>query len=219
VARRLPEWEAATHFAITTVNVPDRLDLQEERDRADAEDLVDEQRRRTLRLWMKRLVVAAAVGVLITVVYTTLQPLQREVSAPKVAERLTEGLATGRCCGHRVRFSPSPRMVIRGITTGDVRIDEASLLINWKDLWNALRGGQWVWGETTIAPMTVTFGQAGTLASALPAGANALPMKISTIRFESIRVSDTELLPGRYEALIRRGADGVSIRWSSVSST
>ena len=206
---RSPDWEAATHFAITTVNVPDRLDLQEERDRAESEEIVDEQRRQTLRTWMKRLLAVAAVGVLITVLFTTLQPLQREVSAPKVAERLTEVFRQPVAVADtEFRFSPSPRMVIRGITTGDIKVDEASLLINWKDLWNALRGGQWVWGETTVAPMTVTFAQAGKLASALPSGANALSPKISTIRFESIRLSDTELLSGRYEATIRRGGDG-----------
>jgi hypothetical protein len=87
-------------------------------------------------------------------------------------------------------------------------VDEASLLINWKDLWNALRGGQWVWGETTVAPLTLTSAQAALIAAALPAGANDLPSKISTIRFESVRLSDTELLPGRYEAVLRRGGDG-----------
>jgi hypothetical protein len=206
---RLPEWEAATHFAITTVNVPDRLDLQEERDRAEAEDLVDEQRRRDLRTWMKRLLVVAAIGVLATVAYATLQPLQREVSAPKVAERLTEVMKQPvTVADSEFRLTPSPHMVIRGIAVGDINVDEASLLINWQDLWSAIRGGQWVWGETTVAPMTITLAQAGRLAAALPAGANALPSKISTIRFASIRVSDSELLSGRYEAVLRRGGDG-----------
>ena len=205
---RSPDWEAATHFAITTVNVPDRLDLQEERDRAESDEIADEQRRQLLRKWMKRLVVVAAIGVLGTALYSTLQPLQREVSAPKVAERLTEVFRRPvTVADTEFRFTPSPRMVIRGIQAGDIRVDEASLLINWKDLWNALRGGQWVWSETTVAPMNLTAAQAGLMASALPAGANALSTKISTIRFESVRISDTEMLPGRYEALLRRGAD------------
>jgi hypothetical protein len=206
---RSPDWEAATHFAITTVNVPDRLDLQEERDRADSDELVDAQRRQVVRTWMKRLVVAAAIGVLFTVVYSTLQPLQRELSAPRVAERLTEVFRQPVAVADTdFRFTPSPRMVVRGITAGTVRVDEVSLLINWKDLLSALRGGQWVWGEATVAPMTVTLAQAGALASALPTGSNALSDKISTIRFESFRFSDSELLAGRYEAVLRRGGDG-----------
>ena len=206
---RTPDWEAATHFAITTVNVPDRLDLQEERDRSNSDDLVDEHRRQVVRTWMKRLVIVAAVGVLVTVLYSTLQPLQHEVSAPKVAERLTEVFRQPVGVTETAfRFTPSPRMVIRGISAGTIRVDEASLLINWKDLLAALRGGQWVWGETTVAPMTLTLAQAGVMASALPTGSNALSNKISTIRFESIRLSDSELLSGRYEAVLRRGGDG-----------
>jgi hypothetical protein len=206
---RAPDWEAATHFAITTVNVPDRLDLQEERDRAEADELTDGQRRLVVRTWMKRLVVIAAVGVLITAAYSMLQPLQREVSAPRVAERLTTVFRQPVAVADtEFRFTPSPRMVIRGITAGNIRVEEASLLINWKDLWNALRGGQWVWGEATLAPMTMTLEQAGTFARALPTGANSLSEKISTIRFESVRLSDSELLSGRYEAVLRRGGDG-----------
>lgn len=206
---RSQDWEQATQFAITTVNVPDRLDLQEERDRADNEEVADEHRRQTLRTWMKRLLVVAAIGVLGAALYSQIQPLQHEVSAGKVSERLTEVFRRPVAVADtEFRFSPSPRMVIRGIKAGDITIEEASILINWKDLWNALRGGQWVWGEATVAPMSVTATQAKTLALALPAGASALPSKISTIRFESLRVSDMEMLKGRYEALLRRGDDG-----------
>lgn len=206
---RSPDWEAATHFAITTVNVPDRLDLQEERDRAESEELLDERRRLSLRTWMKRLLMLAAIGVVLTAGYSMIEPLQREVSAPKVAERLTEVFRRPVAVADtEFRFTPSPRMVMRGIEAGEVRVEEASLLINWRDLWNALRGGQWVWGEATVAPMSMTVAQAGAIARALPAGANALSTKISTIRFESVRISDTELLPDRYEAVLRRGDDG-----------
>ncbi len=206
---RSPDWEAATHFAITTVNVPDRLDLQEERDRAESEELLDERRRLSLRTWMKRLLILAAIGVVLTAGYSMIEPLQREVSAPKVAARLTEVFRRPVAVADtEFRFTPSPRMVMRGIQAGEVRVEEASLLINWRDLWNALRGGQWVWGEATVAPMSMTVAQAGVIAGSLPAGANALSTKVSTIRFESVRISDTELLPDRYEAVIRRGDDG-----------
>ena len=206
---RSPDWEAATHFAITTVNVPDRLDLQEERDRAETEELVDEQRRQTVRRWMKRLVLVAVFAVVAAALYSLVQPLQREVSAPKVAAKLTEILRRPVTVADTdFRFTPSPRMVIRGIGTGDIKVDEVSLLINWKDLLSAARGGQWVWGEATIAPMSLTPTQAATIAMTLPSAANGLSTKISTIRFESIRLSDSELLKDRYEALLRRGDDG-----------
>ena len=163
----------------------------------------------SLRKWMKRLLILAAIGVVGTALYSTIEPLQREVSAARVAERLTAVFRRPVAVADtEFRFTPSPRMVVRGIQTGTIKVDEASLLINWKDLWSALRGGQWVWGEATIAPMSVTAAQAAEIATSLPAGASALSTKISTIRFESVRVSDTELLSGRYEAVIRRGDDG-----------
>ena len=162
---KAPDWEAATHFAITTVNVPDRLDLQEERDRADTEELVDEQRRQAVRRWMKRLVIIAVLAVLAAALYSTVEPLQREVSAPKVAAKLTEVFRQPvTVADTEFRFTPSPRMVVRGIGAGDIKADEVSLLINWKDLWSALRGGQWVWGEATVAPMSLTLSQAGVVA-------------------------------------------------------
>jgi hypothetical protein len=117
-----PDWEAATHFAITTVNVPDRLDLQEERDRAESDEVADAHRRQLLRTWMKRLVVAAALGVIGVGLYSTIHPLQREVSAPKVAERLSEVFKRPVAVADtEFRFTPSPRMLVRGIQAGDIR--------------------------------------------------------------------------------------------------
>jgi hypothetical protein len=206
---RAADWEQGTHFAITTVNVPDRLDLQEERDRAESEQYADDQRRQLVRRWMKRLVGVAVLGVIGVGLYSMVHPLQREISAPRVAEGLTEVFKRPvTVADTEFRFTPTPRLLVRGIQLGDIKADEASLLINWKDLWAALRGGQWVWSETTVAPLTLTPSQAAQVAMALPGGANALPSKISTIRFESVRIADTELLPGRFEALLRRGTDG-----------
>ncbi len=77
-----PNWDAteATRFAITTVNVPDRLDLQEERDRAEMDEYAEEHRRATLRAWMKRLLIVAVVGVFGAVLYGMLKPLRDETS-------------------------------------------------------------------------------------------------------------------------------------------
>lgn len=204
------EWSgASTHFAITTVNVPDRLDLQEERDRAEMEEYADDRRRQALRLWMKRLLVVAVFGVLLSLVYAALKPLRDETSAVRVAERLTAVFKRPVAVADtEFRFSPTPRLIIRGIDAGQFRADEASLLINWRDLWAAIRGGNWVWSETTIAPLALSPAQAAAVLRTLPGGASALPSKISTIRFESVRVSDTRLFPDRYEGLLRRGSDG-----------
>lgn len=207
-----PEWDAteATRFAITTVNVPDRLDLQEERDRAEMEEYVEERRRVTLRTWMKRLLVVAVVAVFGAVLYGMLRPLRDDTSAARVAERLSGAYQRPvKVAETEFKIAPTPRLVVRGVDFGgQFSADEVSLLINWKDLWAALRGGQWVWGEATIAPMTMTGAQALAAVKTIPGGARELPSRISTIRFESIRISDARLFPGRYEAVLRRAEDG-----------
>lgn len=207
-----PEWDAteATRFAITTVNVPDRLDLQEERDRAEMEEYAEEHRRASLRTWMKRLLIVAVIGVFGAVLYGMLKPLRDETSAVRVGERLSAAFKRPVTVAETsFQITPAPRLLIRGVdVAGQFSAEEVSLLINWKDLWSALRGGQWVWGEATIAPMTMTAAQALAAVKAVPGGARDLPGKISTIRFESIRIADSRLFPGRYEAVLRRTEDG-----------
>lgn len=203
-----PGWDAAeaTRFAITTVNVPDRLDLQEERDRAEAEEYAQERRLQSLRVWMKRLLVVAVIGVFGAVLYGMLKPLRDETSAERIAERLSVAFKQPvRVAATDFRITPTPRLVVRGIDFGGrFKADEVSLLINWRDLWEALRGGQWVWGEATVAPMTMTSAEAVAAIKAIPRAAGGLPSKISTIRFESVGVSESRLFPGRYEAVLRR---------------
>ncbi len=201
---------ASTHWAITTVNVPDRLDLQEERDRAEAVEYSDGRRREILRVWMKRLLMVAVLAVIAAGVYATLAPLQEETSAARVSERLTAVFKRPvRVADSDFRFSPTPRLIVRGIDVGgQFKADEISLLINWKDLWSAVRGGNWVWSEALIAPMTVTPAQAAYIVRTLPGGARELPSKISTIRFASVRIGDSRLFPDAFEGVLRRTADG-----------
>jgi hypothetical protein len=56
--------------------------------------------------------------------------------------------------------------------------------------------------------MTMSASQALAAVKALPAGADGLPARLSTIRFESVRVSGSRLFPGRYDAVMRRAEDG-----------
>jgi hypothetical protein len=198
-----------TQFAITTISVPDRLDLQEERDRAEMAELALERRRINLRLWMKRLLGAAVVVVFAAALHALLKPALDETSAERVGARLTAVLKRPVTVQEtEFRLTPTPRLVVHGIeAAGQFRLEETALLINWKDLWAAVGGGQWVWGEALIAPLTVTSGQALALARILPSHARELPATISTIRFQAVRVSDSRLLPGRYEAVLRRGPD------------
>ena len=200
----------ASSFAITTVNVPDRLDLQEERDRAETEEYTEQRRRVVLQAWMKRLLVVAVVIVFGALVYGVLKPVRDQASASRVGARLAAAFKLPvKVAETEFRFLPSPRLILRGVDVGgEFGAEQVALLINWKDLWFALTGGQWVWGEATVAPTAMSAAQAIAAVKRVPGGTEGLPQTISTIRFESVQVTGSRLFPGRYEATMRRGDDG-----------
>jgi hypothetical protein len=154
--------------------------------------------------------VAAIVIVFGGVVYGVLKPVRDQASASRVGERLSGAFKVPvKVAETEFRFLPSPRLILRGIDVGgEFGTEQVALLINWKDLWFALNGGQWVWGEATVAPTAMSAAQAIAAVKRVPGGTAGLPQTISTIRFESIQVSGSRLFPGRYEAAMRRGDDG-----------
>jgi hypothetical protein len=210
------QWEPtrATDFAITTVNVPDRLDVQEVRARADQED--DAPRRRLaidtywLAVWLKRLVVVGILGAVVYYGYLALSPLRGDVSAAGIAARLTQGLRQAvQVSSAEFRFTPTPRLVLQDIdVAGAYRLGEVSLHFNWQDALRALRDGNWVWGEAAVAPLKLDAMQGLALLRSLEAAGGAIPSTISTIRFESVEFAGLPLLPGKYELVARRAADG-----------
>lgn len=210
------QWEPtrATDFAITTVNVPDRLDMQEVRARADEDD--DAPRRRLvfdtywLSVWFKRIVLAALLGAIAYFGYLALLPLRDDVSAAGIAARLTQGLGQPvRVAATEFRFTPTPRLVVTGVDVGGTyQLGEVSLHFNWDDALRALRGGSWIWGEAAVAPLKLDAAQGLALLKSLDAAAAAIPPTISTVRFESIELTGMPLLPSRYEVVVRRGPDG-----------
>jgi hypothetical protein len=71
-----------------------------------------------------------------------------------------------------------------------------------------VRGGGWIWGEASVGPTNIDVAQADFLMRALPKLGAALPMSISTIRFQEIQFSGLRELPGTFEGVARRGGDG-----------
>ena len=174
------------------------------------EEYTEHRRQAVFQTWMKRLLVVAVVIVFGGVVYGILKPVRDQASASRVGERLTDAFKVPvKVAETEFRLLPSPRLVLRGVDVGgEFGAEQVALLINWKDLWLALNGGQWVWGEATVAPTAMSAAQAIAAVKRVPGGTAGLPQTISTIRFESIQVSGSRLFPARYEAAMRRGDDG-----------
>jgi hypothetical protein len=208
-------WEAtgSTDFVITTVNVPDRLDVQEVRARADEDDDRTERFRidwYRIRVWIVRLFMLALVAGAGVFAWESSLPLRSELSAASIGQRLSGALGEPvRIANAEFRWTPSPRFVVSGIEVGSIwRTDAVTLHFNWEDAWRALRGGGWIWGEASVAPTKLEIAQADFLVRALPKLATGLPASISTIRFESIELRGVRQLPGAFEGVVRRQGDG-----------
>lgn len=203
----------ATDFAITTVNVPDRLDLREVRDQAEE----DYKRpglfsfdRYLLGLWVRRVVWFTALGLLGLFAFNTVQPIRQELAAERISQRLSAGAGFPvRVSDTAYRFSPTPKFVLVGVQIADdIKFDEVAIRFNWQDTWNAVRGGAWSWGEATVAPVRLSSDQAWSLLKTATGVSKAFPDSLSVLRFESIEVLDAPLLKRRLEAVLRRGGNG-----------
>ncbi|HTT11493.1 MAG TPA: hypothetical protein VMG60_11430 [Burkholderiaceae bacterium] len=209
-------WEAtagSTDFVITTVNVPDRLDVQEVRAREDEDDERTERFRidwYAIRTWIVRLVLLGLLAGAALFAWEWVQPLRDELSPPRIAERLSQ--ATGQPVtvgGAEFKITPTPRFVISDVQIANVwRSSDISLHFNWDDAWRALRGGGWVWAEASVGPTTLEAAQGEFLMRTIPRLSQALPTSISTIRFESVQFQGIRELNSRFEGVVRRSGDG-----------
>jgi hypothetical protein len=199
----------STDFAITTVNVPDRLDAQELRARADA----DYAQPRVSRLhpsdfirWGLRLLWLGILAVLAWGAIRIAEPIKEALSPSGLSERLTVALGTPTTVrGAQMTWWPSPRLTVEGIdVVGRFSLPMATIYFNWRDAYAALRDAEWVLGEIRIAPLELNGTQAMALLQAVPSG-DRLPRGLSTIRFESVSFAGVPFLPVAYEAVVRRG--------------
>lgn len=217
--RRSPTWDGAplTDFVITTVNVPDRLDVQEVRAREEEDDEPSRPRRRGLfidsyaiGLWLRRLVIVAVIGSLGYFVYGRLRPIYDDLAADRIAERLTRSLGQRvTVADSRLELTRAPRLALRGVdVAGQLKIDEIGLHFSYDEALRAVRGGSWAWGEAEVGPLQLKHEQASALIDMLPKVAAGLPPSVSVLRLASVSFPDYPLLPGRYAVVVRRGEGG-----------
>ena len=214
--RRPPTWDGspATDFAITTINVPDRLDVQEVRARA--EDDVYQRRgwlsvdRHTVSLWMRRLFTLAVIGGLGWLGWSAAVPLAQEVSKESIAARLSAAAGVPVAIAER-SFSiwPNPRMVLQGVDFGGrIKADEVAVQLSWDELVRAAKLGRIAIGEAVVGPVRLDAAQAEALVSLGPRLANAAGFSIAAVRFSSVEFADFPLLPHQYQVLLRRTPPG-----------
>ena len=214
--------DAGADFAITTVNVPDRLDAQEVRARASADSgppSVHRFHRDDIVRGIGWLLALAVAGAIAWGLLRVAVPLRSAISPSGVGAQI--GRALGVPVSVRateLRALPSPRLVVTDVIaqTG-LRLPEIAIQFNWRDALRGLQTSNWVLGEAHVAPVELTGQQAFTLLESVHR-ASQLPVAVSTIRFESVAFTDLVLLPGRYEAVIRRGAGNSDFAAISLKS-
>lgn len=199
-----------TQFAITSVNVPDALDIQEERDRAEWADALQRRRREHLRRWGLRVGVAAAVVLTLTLGLGWWRPMPESLSAPSLARDLSAmtGLPV-RIGASEIELTPAPQLVLKNLSIdGGAQAGRVTLGVGWAELWRGLSQGRWGWGTARVSAVSVSPRQALALAHALLARGEDLPRRLSVVQFDSVRVRDSRLLAGDFEVVARRQADG-----------
>ncbi|MCS6944660.1 MAG: hypothetical protein RMK97_04490 [Sutterellaceae bacterium] len=216
---RVTDTTPSTDFVVTTVNVPDRLDVQEVRARADEES----QRRErfnvdwyAVRVWLLRVLLLGLVLVAGWVAWQHSEPFRAELAPARIAQRLGAGAGLAVHVGDtRIQWLPSPRFIVEGLELGNAwRAEAVSVLFNWEDAWRALQRGGWTWGEARVGPTALSLDQLSLLVQVLPAIGAALPQAIASIRFESIELTGPLVPSGPFEAVVRRQVDGAFGTWS-----
>jgi len=214
--RRPPTWDGSppTDFAITTINVPDRLDIQEVRAREEE----DNYRRRSwfsvdryaITLWSRRLFTIAVVAGLGWLGYSAIAPLSDELSKDAIAARLSSSIGVPVKIADR-EFSvwPQPKMVLRGLDLdGRIKADEVTLQLSWNEVVRAAKAGRVAFGEAVVAPIRLNAQQSGDLIRLGPQLAGAAGPTVATVRFSMVEFPDFSLLPHRYQIVVRRGPAG-----------
>jgi hypothetical protein len=201
----------STDFAITSVNVPDRLDLREVDDRKQQDEASFYAKRRSaLRIWGRRLLPYAILAAVLLLASSWFAEERETLGAARISQRLSAGLHIAvRVQDTRFRTTPSPAIVLSGVDLGgQVRLEEVAVEFTAPSLWQAVMSGQRRWGDIVISPTSLSFDQASQLMTWLASVDHLVPDSVTRVRFAQIHFPGSGLLPDRYEAVARRESNG-----------
>jgi len=205
----------ATHFAITTVNVPDRLDLRDMDDRKQGEEY---SRHRgfdsaAFRAWGPRLLLGSVLAIIAFVVFEGIDTWRTALSAPQLSTRLTNALGVPVTVGSsQFAISPSPQLVLSQVSIDKkLTLDRVSIGVSTKQFGQAFQGHGWNWGEAVVTTSPLTLDQGRVLLNLIPKFDAAIPKSLSSVHFEHLRVSDQPLLDGDWDVTVnRRSSDNIA---------
>ena len=212
----------STDFAITTVNVPDRLDQREVDDRRQEQEAEESSLYvvrgwlSALRYWVRRLVPYLVVAALLGLAGNWLADQRETLAAGRISARMSAALHVPvHVQDTHFRTTPTPALVMTAVDFGSqVQLDQITLEFSAPSLWQAVLSGQRRWGDVLVSPTTISLDQGSQLLAWLGSLDQLVPDGVTRVRFAQIRFAGSRLLPDQYEASTRREANG---RFATVS--
>jgi hypothetical protein len=204
--------ELQTDFAITSINVPDRLDMQSLR------GLQDDGYRRprwfsvsrsAATIWLRRALGLGLLAALAGLVWLAFEAVRAETGKEALSARISAATGLPVAMAEReLTWLPAPGIMIRDLRIGpNFRADRVQIQYSWDGLTQAIsRRG--LLPEATISPMVLSAEQAIELASLARALHTRSELGVGAVRFESVSLRGMPLLPGQYEILMQRQPDG-----------
>ncbi len=200
----------STQFAITTVNVPDRLDLRDMDDRKQLEDDTRARRFDTaiFRAWAPRLFLVGILVAIAFVLFEGIDTWRTALSAAQLSQRLGASLGVPVQIGDsQFAISPAPQLLLSKVSIDNVVLDTVSVSIGYKQLGQMFQGRGWNWGEALVTTKPLSLEQCRTLLALLPKIDGAVPKSLAALRFDRVKISDHPWLDGTWDVEIARSAD------------
>ncbi len=199
----------STDFAITSINVGDRLDHREIDDRKQQELYARRGLGTSSVRWLRRLGPYVVLVLIIAAAGRWAFDQRQALSPVRIAQELSTSLQVQVTVqDSRLRAAPAPAVILSGIDLGGrIRLDEVALEFTAPNLWQAMVAGQRRWGDIVISPMTLSFDQAAVMLGWLSSLDRAVPNNVTKVRISELRLAGSKLLPDRYEVVTRRGPD------------
>jgi hypothetical protein len=212
----------ATDFAITTVNVPDRLDL---RDMDDRKQVEDDSRMRgfdpiVLRTWLPRITITAILIIVAVVLWQVFDAWRYSLSPEPLSNRLSASLGVPvKVEGSSLTFAPTPRLVIGKLTiNNDVVLSRVEVFVTTRRIAQAFHGGGLKWAELAVGPSSVSVEQGHDLMQLLPKLDGALPKGVGLVRFSDLQFPGQPWLKGSWQLELDRGVSGFA-KVSAIQTT
>jgi hypothetical protein len=213
----------ATDFAITTVNVPDRLDL---RDMDDRKQLEDGSRQRSfdpavLRAWLPRITLLGVLAIIVFLLWQVVDNWKNSLSAGVLSSRFTASLGVPIMVENsQFALTPSPRLLLTKVTiNNDVVLNQVAIRLTSRHIAQAFQSHGLNWGETTIGPSKISIAQGHDLLQLLPKLDGALPRGIGLLHFEDLQFPDQPWLKGAWKVDMERSGNNGFTRVLAHQST